>query len=144
MKFFVAIAATIIASSASAAAPAGASPAATLTKALTCEIGVGKEQSVVKALKALGARRGKLEGDYVLDKPVTAFGLPVTHVTVTPGDGESPETYFANFPGGDIKQVAAAAQLKPLAGGYARDTKKGALSADIRDGNVVALSCTPL
>ena len=48
--------------------------AATVTKALTCEIADGKAAAVVKAVKALGAKPGKDENDYVLASPITVFG----------------------------------------------------------------------
>ncbi|WP_298595292.1 hypothetical protein [uncultured Zoogloea sp.] len=118
--------------------------AATVTKALTCEIADGKAAAVVKAVKALGAKPGKDENDYVLASPITVFGLDVTRINVTPGDDEGgPDSYVAIFANAKPADIATAAQLKPLAGGFVRDTKTGRLAADVRDRTDVWLSCTP-
>ncbi len=117
--------------------------AATVTKALTCEIADGKAAAVVKAVKALGAKPGKYENDYVLASPITVFGLDVTHINVTPGDeGSGPDFYIATFPNAKLADIATAAQLKPLAGGFVRDTKTGRLAAEVRDRTDVWLTCT--
>lgn len=116
---------------------------ATVTKALTCEIANGKAAVVVKAVKALGAKPGKDENDYVLAPPITVFGLDVTRINVTPSDGDGPDSYVAIFKNAKPDEIAKAAQLKPLAGGFVRDTKTGRLSADIRDHTDVWLTCTP-
>lgn len=118
--------------------------AATVTKALTCDIADGKAATVVKAMKALGAKPGKDENDYVLASPITVFGLDVTRINVTPGDEESgPDSYVAIFANAKPADIATAAQLKPLAGGFVRDTKTGRLAADVRDRTDVWLTCTP-
>ena len=127
--------------------------AATVTKALTCEIADGKAAAVVKAVKALGAKPGKDENDYVLASPITVFGIDVTRINVTPSDGEGPDSYVAIFANAKPADIATAAQLKPLAGGnrcagkcegpFIRDTKTGRLAADVRDRTDVWLTCTP-
>lgn len=118
--------------------------AATVTKALTCDIADGKAAAVVKAVKALGAKPGKDENDYVLASPITVFGLAVTRINVTPGDDEGgPDSYVAIFANAKPADIATAAQLKPLAGGFVRDTKTGRLAADVRDRTDVWLTCTP-
>lgn len=118
--------------------------AATVTKALTCEIADGKAAAVVKAVKALGAKPGKDENDYVLASPITVFGLDVTRINVTAGDEEGgPDSYVAIFANAKPADIATAAQLKPLAGGFVRDTKTGRLAADVRDRTDVWLTCTP-
>ena len=117
--------------------------AATVTKALSCELGDGKAATVVKSVKTLGAKPGKDANDYVLASPLTVFGLNVTRINVTPSDGEGPDSYVAIFANAKPADIAAAAQLKPLAGGFVRDTKTGRLAADVRDRTAVWLTCTP-
>jgi len=119
------------------------SAAATVTKALSCEIGDGKAATVVKSVKTLGGKPGKDANDYVFASPITVFGLDVTRINVTPSDGEGPDSYVAIFANAKPADIAAAAQLKPLAGGFVRDTKTGRLAADVRDRTAVWLTCTP-
>jgi hypothetical protein len=138
----IAIAITLAAVSAQAADTRAA--LTTVTKALTCEIKDGKAAAVLKAVKALGAKPGKDENDYVLASPITVFGLDVTNINVTPSEGEGPDSYMAIFANANPADIAAAAQLKPLAGGFVRDTKTGRLSADVRDRTNVWLVCTPI
>lgn len=122
---------------------------ATLTKALSCDIAPGKVQSVIKAAKALGAKPAKdkaiAANDYTLPSPIVVFGLSITNIAITPSD-EGPETYAAIFLGAKSKlnDIATAAQLKPLAGGFVRDTPNGSLSAGVFDHDNVWLTCTPL
>lgn len=117
--------------------------AAVVTKALTCEIGNHKADSVIKAVKTLGAKPGKDANDYVLASPITVFGLDVTQISITPSEGEGPDSYVAIFTNAKSADIAAAARLKPLAGGFVRDTKTGRLAADVRDRTNVWLTCTP-
>lgn len=120
------------------AAPA---PAVIVEQALRCELPVGKSDNVHKALKSLGAKPGAggVTGAYVLSKPVPAFGLAITRVSVS---ADEVETYIATLPGARLEDVAKAANLKQVAGGYGRDTKHGTLLADVRERGEVWLMCT--
>jgi len=90
------------------------------------------------------ASHSALVSDYVLPSPITVFGLNVTHIAITPSDGEGPDFYIAIFPNGNLADIAAAAHLKPLADDYfVRDTKTGRLKATVSDGTKVWLGCTP-
>ena len=113
---------------------------ALVVQALSCEVPNGKAKLVVKALAALGAKPGKLDGDFVLPAPVQVFGLPVSYVSALPAD-LGVDTYIAVFPSGNLDAVAAAAQLVPTAGNYRRDAPGGRLAADMRSRVDVWLSC---
>jgi len=143
MKFPLFVVVTAFASLVAHAADNEAAVAA-LSKALSCDVALGKMQSVVKAAKALGATPGKMEHEYILVSPISIFGLPVTKIAITPAD-EGPETYAAIFVGekSKLNEIASAAQLKPLAGSFVRNTSKGSLSAGVFDRNDVWLTCTP-
>lgn len=117
--------------------------ATTVTKALSCALGAGKAATVVSAAKNLGAKVSKDGTDFILPSPITVFGLSVTKLNITPTDGESPDSYIAIFPSANLREIAAATQLKSFAGGFHRDTKTGTLSADVRDKTDVWLVCTP-
>jgi hypothetical protein len=140
-KFTTAVLLAVAAVTASAADTKAATEL--LTKAFSCDVKDGRASQVVKAIKSLGAKPGKDADDYILPMPLTVFGLPVTHVNITPSTGEGPDSYIAIFVGGKLNDIAAAASLKPLAGGFERDTKAGRLSADVRDHTNVWLACTP-
>ncbi|GGB84248.1 hypothetical protein [Pseudoduganella buxea] len=131
---------TLLATSSASALRVMPRPTTTLTRALACD-GAAPEL-VLNAIETLG-KPDTNAGDYILEKPLILFGLPVTHVTVTDSAGESGPTYIAKFPDVDINEVVAAARLTLRAGGYMRDTDDGRLSIDIFDRVVVGLSCTP-
>ena len=116
----------------------------TVAQALSCEQRGSKVRNVLKALKTLGAKPGKLEGEFSLPAPITVFGLPVSSVVVTESDGASPDTYFSVFPGGNLNEIVATVRLKPIAGGKAfrRDGKAGTLDASVMNGRDVMVSCT--
>ena len=139
------IATLAIASAAVSAQAANTQAAAlTVTKALSCDLAGIKAASVVKAVKALGARRGTEDNEYVLPSPLTVFGLEVTTINVSPSDGENPDTYLALFSNAKVADIAAAAKLKPLDRDlYMRDTRTGHLQADVRNHHDVWLSCIP-
>jgi hypothetical protein len=124
-----------------AAVHAAPSPAAIVDQALRCELPMGKSDRVQAALKSLGAKPGAggVSGAYVLSKPVPAFGLTITRVSV---NADEVETYIATLPGARLEDVAKAANLKQVAGGYGRDTKHGTLLADVRERGEVWLMCT--
>ena len=132
------LAAMLLPTAATHAAP---SPAAIVEQALRCELPMGKSDSVQAALKSLGAKPGAagVTGAYVLPKPVPAFGLAITRVSV---NADEVETYIATLPGARLQDVAKAANLKQVAGGYGRDTRHGTLLADVRERGEVWLMCT--
>ena len=113
-----------------------------IQSALMCDLSPGRAAAVVKAVREQKAQHGTHENDYLLPVPTQVFGLTVQHINVTPSDGESPDSYAAIFAGAVLADVATAARLKPLAGGFVRDTKHGRLSADVRDRTNVHLTCT--
>lgn len=140
--FAVTVASTAIAA-AKPAVPAS-TPAAIIEQALRCELPPGQFDRVQQALKRLGARPAAnsgqhIEGAYVLSSPVQPFGLAVTRLSATADDVES---YIATLPGARLEDVARAAQLKKVAGGYGRDTRHGTLQADVRERGEVWLMCT--
>lgn len=120
---------------------AASAPAAIVEQALRCELPMGKSDSVHKALKSLSAQPGAggVTSAYALPKPVSAFGLTITRVSVS---ADEVETYIATLPGARLEDVAKAASLKQVAGGYGRDTKHGTLLADVRERGEVWLMCT--
>lgn len=113
-----------------------------LRTALMCQLPRGKAGDVVLALHRQKAHLGSNKTNYVLAEEVEIFGLKVKKIVVNPSDDESPDSYTAIFADTTLKKVATAAQLKPLAGGYIRDTEHGRLSADIRDRKNIHLTCT--
>lgn len=141
---------TAILAAVAATSTQAASPTATVTAALTCSAASGKVPGVITALKRLGAKPGRDDGDYTLPSPLAVFGLPVSAVNVNAKDpdGESymADTYIAIIRGHSLDAVAKAANLKligsPTAPTFIRDTKVGRLTADVRDGADVWLTCT--
>lgn len=124
-----------------ATAATAATPAAVLEQALRCELPMGKADSVQQALKGLGAKPGAggVSNGYRLPAPVRPFGLAVQQLSVS---ADEVETYIATLPGARLEDVAKAANLKPVAGGYGRDTKHGTLLADVRERGDIWLMCT--
>jgi hypothetical protein len=118
-----------------------ATPAVVLEQALRCELPMGKAESVQQALKGLGAKPGAggVSNGYGLPAPVRPFGLAVQQFSVS---ADEVETYIATLPGARLEDVAKAAKLKPVAGGYGRDTKHGTLLADVRERGDIWLMCT--
>jgi hypothetical protein len=127
-----------------------ASPAETVSAALSCNTTSGKVPAVIASLKKLGATAGRDEGDYTLPSPISVFGMPVGAVNVNAKDpdGESymADTYIAIIHDSTLDAVAKAASLKPIgslkAQTFVRDTKAGRLTAEVRDGADVWLTCT--
>lgn len=112
-----------------------------LTKALTCNIKSGQTAAVIKAIKSLHAKPGKEDNTYILPDPIKIFGLNVNQVVVLPDDGEGTDVYIAIFPNGNLKNIAAAANLKQLGRDFSRDTKLGQLEATAGNPTEVSLSC---
>ena len=128
--------AAALSSTALAAAPADT---ALVEQALRCELGVGKAGAVDQALKRLGAKGNAAEGKYLLPKPVSPFGMPVSVVTINTDDVE---IYFSIFPGGNGAEIARAAKLQPLGTDFSRDTRHGTLLTGLSDRTDAWLSCT--
>ena len=125
-----------------AATPGGANTAsanAIVTQALACDLGPGKADAVRKALQILAAVPDGA-GTFTLRAPLSVNGLSVSQVHV--GDEDGVDTYIAVLKAAAIADVAAKANLKPLAQSFVRDTKHGRLSADVRDRTDVWLTCT--
>lgn len=120
-----------------------AAATSTLTRAIMCEVKNIKATAVVKAAKKLGTPRSNDPTDYTLASPITVFGLQVNRVSITPDDGENPASYVAVFSNAKLADIASAAKLKPLAGGFIRDAEAGRISADVRDSTDVWITCTP-
>jgi hypothetical protein len=112
---------------------------AIVTQALACDLAPGKADSVSKALQILTSTRGGA-GTFTLRAPLSVSGLLVSQVQVDDQDGV--DTYIAVLKSAAIADVAAKANLKPLAKSFVRDTKHGRLSADVRDQTDVWLTCT--
>ncbi|MCL2656354.1 MAG: hypothetical protein FWD62_02850 [Betaproteobacteria bacterium] len=150
----ITIALSLIAVSAHAA-DSRAAAVAIVTKALECNIRDGKATSVLKALKALGAKPAKVKYRYILPSPISVFGFDVTMINVwangegsvdEDGEGYDGDVYSAIFPkvSARLVAIATAARLSDATdGSYYRDTKSGQLRAYVNEGSDVWLVCTP-
>jgi hypothetical protein len=117
--------------------------AETVLTALRCELPPGKYKSVVKALKAIGAKnlstKTVITNEYGLAAPLEVFGMPVSSIFI---DNEDIEMYMAEAKGVKIAAIAAAAKAtKNAAGNYQLKTKHGTLTFSENAPGEVKLAC---